>query len=395
MRRSRWPMLVLAFVNKNVAVGATFGVYGLLIDRLVTDFHSSRAVISFGIALVSLMMGVCSPVVGRLLDRWSTRATVVAGHAIAGAGFIGASQASSTTVFLFCFGIVVGIGMTTMGVLPAVKLATGWFADAPGRAVGFVMLPISLAATPPLVGWALAGVGWRALLLGLSGLFFALIPFSLLIRDPPSPQPHAGQASSSAAVTAIDIALLRDLRFWQIVITAGFLVSSTIVLATHIAPYGTGLGLPVSKAALLLSAVGFAAIVGAPLFGWLADRFTPPTAIAVNALGQVVFWLLLLRAHQFAALFAIVALFGIFTSGAYPSITALITRIYGAARVGTVVGYMSLMVVPFNFGMPPLVGWMFDLHGDYSLAFTIEAACCFAVVLLMLGVGRFLAPAPA
>lgn len=393
MTRSRWLMLALAFVNKNVAVGATFGAFGLLVDPLVAEFHSSRGAISVGIGLVSVMMGLCSPLVGRLLDRWSTRATVIAGHVIAGVGFLGAAQAATATQFLFWFGIVVGIGMTTMGVLPAVKLSTGWFADTPGRAAGIAILPISLAIGPPLFGWVIAGYGWRELLLGLAVLFFALIPFSLLIRDPPAGPVADPAEGRTTRVAETDIALFVDPRFWQIVIAAGFLVSSTIVLATHIVPYGTGLGLPVADAALLLSSLGFAALIGAPLFGWLSDRFTPLTALLVNAAGQAVFWLAVLANHHFAPLLVVVFLFGIFTTGAYPAITALVARVYGTARVGTVVGYQALMVTPFNFGMPPLVGWLFDIRGSYVLAFSIEAVFCVAV-LLLIGLGsRYIAPA--
>jgi MFS family permease len=392
--QKKWQMLALAILNKNIAVAVTFGIYGLLINPLIETFATSYTVASLGIALVTLMMGVCSPLVGRLIDRWPVRRTLIAGCVISAVGFAAASQATSMPVFLVCFGVVAGIGVTAMGVLPAVKLAGSWFTDAPGKAIG-ALIPLSLAIAPPVFGYFLIDYGWRALLLGIALGFLALAPLELLVSDAPVGAAAKARKPAGAARRLSDRLdpALRNGPFWLLAIGSGLLLGAATALSTHIVSFGLEAGLSQPHATLLLSVFGLAAALGAFLFGWLADRLTPIVAISLNALGHVVLWLLLLTTTSFELLLLVTALFGMVGGGTYPVSVAVIATSFGSHRLGALAGYMALLVLPFNFGMSPLAGFLFDVTGRYTAAFMVLAGCAAAALVIMLTYRRRFDPA--
>lgn len=390
MLRGAWLALVVGFLSQNLSIGLAFGSIGLLVDVLGREFAANRATVSLGIALVTLMMGFASPLVGRLLDRWSIKRVMITGSAVGAVGYWAAAHATSIGMFLVAFGVLGGTAAASAGTLAVTKLASNWFERAPGRAIAFVNMPVVLAAGPPVFASVIAGHGWRTLLSAFSVAFVLLIPLLLLLRDGPGRAHGAvrpgASAASKPAVPERWADSLADRRLWLIVLIGGGLLSSGVVLVTHIIAYALGHEVPLESASLLVSVEGAAAVVGAMFYGWLSDALTPRVAVSINALCQILLWPLLLMQHQFAGMAIVVALLATCTGGAFPSLSALLASIFGAHRVGTVVGQFLLLVVPFNFGAAPLAGFFYDVVGSYIPAFLLQAALCFAALtLLVLG----------
>tara|TARA_R100001509_G_scaffold150392_5_gene109333 strand:+ start:70 stop:1260 length:1191 start_codon:yes stop_codon:yes gene_type:complete len=377
------PTLVLAIATaaQNLAIGLTFGAFGLLIADLAVTFEAGRSQLSLGIALVSLVMGLLSPVLGLLLDRWSIRGTMLLGILLASAGFLLASMAMSLPVFLGAYGLLVGGGITGFGVLPAGKLAANWFPQATGRALGIVSLPILVALGPPLFGWILEMSGWRTLLRIFAGTCLCLAPFLLLLRDfPQGAAEVAGPAPREPGEGWQTT--LADSRLWLLVVIGGAMFSGGIVLVTHVVQHALQLGISLPRASLLLSINGLAAIAGAALFGWLADRLRPTGALAVNLGLQALVWPFLLLQEGLPGLALATVLLGLCGGGAHPALSALLGRIYGARRFGAMLGLLTLLVIPFNFGAAPIAGLVFDRSGSYAPAFLLLSG--FAVLGLLL-----------
>lgn len=391
MNNKRFSMLAIAFLLQNMAMATTYGVYGLLLDPLSSAFNSAHFATALGVSLISLMMGLCAPAIGLLLDRWSVRGTVVIGCLLAATGFILASVANSLTLFLFAFGVIAGAGVATMGVLPASKMAALWFPRSTGKAIGFVSIPLLMALAPPLFGHVIATLGWRSLMIAFAIAMILLVPFATRLCAPPSAT--AASASDSvrpAAAPASLLNILGEARFWWMVVFAGLLQSSALVLFTHIAADAISLGNPLSRASLLLSVLGIASMAGAVAFGWFADRVGPLPALVVDAAAQALLWLGIAVVPEFSALIVLAGCLGFCTGGTSPALFSFIADRWGQERFGRVQGQMTLMMIPFIFGMPPLIGWLFDFAGNYRFAFIVEAAACgFALVLLLAGAHRF------
>lgn len=384
----RRPMAVLglAFLAQNVAIGIPFGSFGLLIGDIADEFNAGRSSVSFGIALVMLAMGVLAPLLGYLLDRWSIRGTMMLGAIVAALGFQLSSRADTLWSYLFSFGVIVGMGITAMGVLPACKLAANWFPENTGKAIGLVSLPVLVAAGPPLFGLYLAEAGWRELLRVFSYAFLLMLPLLWMIRDRPevAVEPLVPMAEPPAHVAVVNgTSLLLDRRLWLLVPVGGIALSGGIVLVTHIVQHAIGLGISLPRASLLLSVNGVASMCGALLFGWLSDRLSPLRAIIINLCLQTAIWPLLLMQEQLPGLMACAAVAGLCAGGAHPALSALLNRAYGASRFGTMLGLMSMLVLPFTFSAAPLVGYLFDVSGGYTLGFGLVSVI-YALVLVLL-----------
>ncbi|GAB3279912.1 MFS transporter [Parahaliea aestuarii] len=381
---NRWHILGIATVSQNLAIGFTFGSYGLLIAEIAETFSSSRSQVALGIALISVVMGLMAPALGYLLDRWSIRNTMILGALVTSCGFWLAAQATSLTTLLICFGIVVGIGITAMGVLPASKLAANWFPDSTGKALGIVSLPIMVALGPPFFVGIINSEGWRVLFTDFSLVYLLLIPFLAVIKNQPSPgQGEAGSMPGSAVPSAWSESM-RDARLWILVVVAGIIFSGGIMLVTHIVQHAIDIGIDATRASLLLSVNGIAAMAGALFFGWLADRIGAHGAILVNLTLQAIAWSALLMQAHFPGLVITVAVLGLCGGGGHPAMATLVGKVFGAQRFGTLMGQVTLLVIPFNFGSAPLAGLLYDRSGSYSLAFLCYAGLCTSAIVLIL-----------
>lgn len=380
----RWIILCIATLAQNLAIGLTFGTYGLLIGDVATAFSSNRSEVSFGIALVTLVMGLMSPALGYALDRWSIRATMMAGALATSLGFYLASTSGSLGQFLLCFGLVVGFGITALGVLPASKLAANWFPDATGKALGIVSLPILIAIGPPVFSAVVAATGWRELFRYFSLVYLAMVPLLMLVRNRPAASETPRGADSAPGAVVPWGESLRDGRLWFLVCIAGVMFSGGIALVTHIVQHAVELGVNPTHAALLLSVNGGAALLGAMGFGWVCDRLSPLAGVTINLATQALMWPWLLYQTGLPGLVSAVAVLGLCGGGAHPAVSALVGRVFGAERFGTLMGQITLLVIPFNFGAAPLTGFLYDHFGSYTPAFVLFTGLCLLASLAVL-----------
>jgi len=384
MKHNRWLVLFLAFLCNNVAMAITFASFGVIAPQITEDLQTTQARTALAIGLVSLMMGLCAPAIGMLLDRWSVRYTVASGCIIAAGGLYLASLAQDITTFLIAYGIVLGIGMTAMGNLAAVKLASTAFPRSTGLALGVVTLSVSMAVAPSLFGAYADAHGWRQLLGRLALLPIAILPLCwwALVHEP-----RAGREGAPRGVALLGPALSEP-SFRLLVLVAGMLLSSSILVYAHVANHALHISYTLAGAGALVSVAGVSALTGSLGYGWLADRFNPTIAVSLNLAAQGFMWFVLATTTVEFALWVALVIGGFSGGGCYTTVSALIARRYGQHRVGTMLGQLALLVMPFNFGMPPLVGWLFDLQGSYRLAFLIVSAGCFAAIAGAIVVAR-------
>jgi MFS family permease len=386
-------LLGFAFTGKNVAMGATYASFGLLIRPLVAEFSAAVSEISMAIALLSLAMGTAAPVVGRLLDAWSIRGTIVGGCVLAALGFLLAALAQSAWQFVVCYGVIVGVGISAMGAVPAAKLAAVAFPDSRGKAIGFAMLPLSSIAAPLLLAPLLEIFGWRAVLAGFALGFAALALVALAVIGAQRTIEPAPDRSAPGADRAPPAQGLGRHGFAKLALASGMLLSSGIVMITYLVPYARSLGIDARTAAVLLAVTGVAAIPGAYVFAWLADKISLIGTLACNAALQSLLWLLMAALHAPDTLWPLAFVLGFCVGGANPAVTVLVSKVY-SGRFGTMLGKIALAVIPFNFASTPVVGWFFDKFATYRGALLLEASLCATALVLILSLRNGYRPAP-
>jgi len=293
------------------------------------------------------------------------------------------------------YGGLVGLG-TGFGYNPTITTAVRWFPVRKGLASGIVVMGVGLSpvVTAPLAGYliGLYGVPTTFLLLGI--LFLAvLVPLALLLQFPPAgwqPPTEVVAKSRRAWRPVAEVGprtVLRSRVFWTawtlyvlgtaegfMVIGNAFTIAKEIGLATD----------AVATMAVMVLALFNSG--GRPLFGRLADRWSPKEALLLMYAVLLGAMALLSVSNGLAPVLLGIALTGIVFGGFLAVMPALSTLYFGEGHAGVNYG---LLFTAFGVGNVVALfagGWIRETTGAYVSAFYIGLALSAIGLLLSLEV---------
>jgi len=359
--------------------------FGTFLKPLTIEFGWTREAVSAAFGLGALTVAVCSPLLGRLLDRGVPRAVILPCMAIFGVGFASLGLLTRHLWQLYGTFILLGIvgnGSTQMGYSRAVST---WFVRRRGLALSLVMAGSATGAMifPPLAQALITSAGWRNAYFILGGMVLILgLPLTaLFVRERGGEHPTGKPAQSGVTVREG----LRSRAFWLLIGTL-FLGSLSVNGAlTHLSPLLTDRGIGQQRAALVASALGFFSFGGRLVTGQLLDRFFGPR-VGFCVLGATAAGILLLAsaASTVSALVA-AALIGL-GMGAEADITPyLLTRYFGLKAFSTLYGFSWTAYAVAGALGPVLMGRAFDLTGSYASLLTLLAGSTVLCATLYLG----------
>lgn len=387
---SGWRMAMLVFVVLNIVLGINFGSYGVLVGAIQTEFGTSRAWAASGTSILTLAMGLLSPVAGALMLRFPIKLLMMVGALMSAAGYLTIAYVHSIYAMLACYALLIGPGFCLVGIIPCTSIISNWFVDQRGKVIGLVNMPIGNMVMPLVAAMLLPQVGIRTTFLVFGMLMAMLVPLLIFLADRPerigqraSGEQHSpAPAASPRAGTA---ALLRMPSLWIMTLGIGVLSAGGLVMVTHLAVLATSRGLDLGSASLLLAMVGLAGVAGAPLFGWISDRIGGGRALAVLSLAQVPSWLgLMVAGTHFPLLLVLAVLIGLCCNGILTLFGVLTAEWLGPERVSVGMGISYLFQVPLIFGAAPLAGMLFDRTGSYDMAILLHVASFVVIGLLFL-----------
>src|SRR3954447_19451024 len=100
-----WVIVGVGMIVTCIGMGSMMSL-GVYLQPISQDMGWTRAGISFTAVLNFLAMGVGSFFWGSVSDRFGTRAVVLAGGVLLGAGLLSASQAATLWQFQLLFGVM-------------------------------------------------------------------------------------------------------------------------------------------------------------------------------------------------------------------------------------------------------------------------------------------------
>jgi MFS family permease len=361
---------------------STFGVF---LKPLSAAFGWTRSQVSIGFTVAVLAVAICSPFLGRLLDRYPARRIVVPCTLVYGFGFASLSLLTPHLWhFVLMLGLmgIVGNGTTQLGYA---RVVSAWFDESRGRALAAVMAGSGIGFTvfPPLAQALISHYGWRWAFAVLGGMvLLTTLPLSLAYLYEPADKRQEAVAQPAPKVK-------RDvfsLRFLLIVCALLLFSLATNGLNTHWAALLTDRGLTPATAAAVLSAAGFATLVSKLSTGYLIDRFfaakVAACLFAVCACGFIA----IIFGHQLWIAFAAAVLVGIGMGAESDTVPYLLTRYFGLERFSELYGYTwTIYAIAGGLG-PLLAGAIFDHTGSYRtalfmfLALVLASGVMFAVL---------------
>src|ERR1700743_859181 len=244
-----WLTLFTSFVILTVAFAFGLFCWPALYRPLTKAWGWSFASANAGGSIVLFLIGVCSPFVGTLVDRFKPKRVILGGTVIVATALALLSTIHSLgQYYAFCF--LLGIGASAVSILPTSILIGPFFSRWRGFAVGFINAGIGLGGfiAPRL---ATAQIAKR----GLSGTFLVLaasmaIPFLLTLIVVDNNAVPRRQTAPVRVPTMPELAAMP--MFWIFGIALFFSAHAMLGVQQNLISYLTGSHVSAKDAALIL-----------------------------------------------------------------------------------------------------------------------------------------------
>jgi MFS family permease len=406
MRRPGYPIVValVTFIVLVVAAGVR-SVPTMYVQPFEREFGWSDGMISNALALQIALYGLTGPFAAAAMERYGIRNTVFAALGLVAAAMLAVTQVHAAWQLLPWAGAA-GIGVGCMALSLGATIANRWFVEQRGVVIGIFSAGNAAGQLVflPLFGALIEQHGWRITAVVLALVALAMIPlwYAFLrerpidVQIPPwggselEPAPEIKRNPLHDALAALSGAS-KTRVFWLLGSTFFICgLSTNGLIGTHLVPACGDHGIPETRAAGLLAAMGIFDLAGTTFSGWLSDRYDSR---------WLLFWYYGLRglsliflpyAFGFAALglpvFAV--FYGLDWIATVPPTLRLTTAAFGREKAAVVFGWIVALHQVGASVAALGAGWMRTILGTYDQAFIASGCFCLLASALVLAIAR-------
>lgn len=400
-----WVIVGVTFTTLLIGAGVR-SAPGVLLVPLETEFHWSRATISFAIAVSLLLYGLAGPFSASFMERFGIRRTMLAALSLLAVGVALTTLMRESWQLVLLWGVVVGAGAGVIANVLGAVVAARWFTARRGLVVG--LLTGSAAAGQLIFLPTFAAItehyGWRAMSLTVTAVALVVIPIvAILMRERPEdvglapygetggPKPVAAAPSGNpfglAIRTLAEATHARD--FW--LLAGSFFccgASTNGLIGTHLIPACLDNGIPEVASAGLLAGMGIFNVVGTTASGWLSDRVDNRVLLAVYySLRGLSLLFLPFSFVSFYGLSLFAIFYGLDWIATVPPTVRLSVNAFGKQKAGIVFGWIFASHQLGSAAAAYFAGLMRADLGSYLEAFILSGVLCFAAALMVMFIG--------
>lgn len=365
--------------------------YGVFFKPLMDEFGWSRAAISGASSAAFFVMGLFGILVGRFNDKFGPRILMSIAAIFFGLGLCLMSQVGSLFQLYLFFGLVFGIGLSSVDVI-ALSTIARWFAQKRGKMTGIVKVGTGAGqfTFPIMASFLISSFGWENafIVMGCFAVILLLAIAQFLRRDPEafyrSSERIPGQASKPQDQGAFFSSAVKTPELWVICTVNLLVVFCLMSVLIHIVPYGRDLGISSHKAAGVLSVIGAVSMVGRFVSGLAIDRVGSKQIMIICfvLLLASLFWLS--TADVLWKLYGFACIYGLAHGGFFTTISPIMAELFGIRAHGSLFGLAVFFGTTGGALGPILTGYLFDMTQNYVIAFwMILAITCIAFGLLL------------
>ncbi|MGD2124991.1 MAG: MFS transporter [Desulfobacteraceae bacterium] len=387
-------IIVLAcFLVQGIGIGA-FIAFGVFFKPLLVEFGWSRATISGASSMAFFLMGFLGILAGNLNDKFGPRIIMAVTGLFYGSGYFLLSQLHSVWQLYLFYGLVVGIGLSSIDVI-ALTTTARWFVRRRGMMTGLVKVGTGAGqlVMPLLASIFIINCGWRYayIFTGIIVLVFIIGSGQLLRRDPSQlgqlPDGDWEQVTSRSDTSEGGLLFqeaLRSGQFWMVCIINFLAVYCLLTIMVHIVLHATDIGMEPIKAAGVLSTIGGVSMVGRLSTGIAIDRIGNKKSMMMCFMLLIasLFWLQVAGEMWMLYLFAVV--YGLAHGGFFTVISPMVAELFGMGSHGVLFGMVVFSGTVGGSIGPVVAGYIFDIARSYQLVFVILAGVGITGVLLTL-----------
>jgi MFS family permease len=324
-----------------------------------------------------VVLSICQPLVGILVDRTGAKKILVGGIALLGVSLIPLSFATSLWQIYVLYGVLTSFGLAAASPVLATSIVGRWFTHNRGLAMSVATSGSAFGQLliVPIATWIMLATSWQTTYRVLAVALLAVaVPLSaIFLRDAPRAEVAVGEAPPPEEGLTLRDAIAHP-AFW--IMAFGFVVCGWTMAFpnTHFLAYADDMGMSVLHAANTISVTAIFSILGSVLLGLAADRYRRTSVLALTYALRGLAFLLLLLLPAGNLLYVYGLVLGISWTATTPLTAAIAADRYGPKHLGFIFGSLfTFMNLGFGFGSL-LGGVIFEMTGGYQLALIVNVA---------------------
>ncbi|MFC0249797.1 MFS transporter [Citricoccus parietis] len=394
---NRWWYVVTGFLTLLFGTSTVNVLFNVLGAPMTEEFGWERSVMTNGLSLETVFVGISIVGLGFLIDRFGPRLPSVPMALAFGVGLMLMAALPDSQFVFYALCVVIGAGAGAVNPVAHSTVVSAWFKDRRGFALGILMAGLGACGVlmPYLANWVLSFGGWRMTFLVI-GALCTIIPAGVYAFITKMPADHEAerQAARQRGTTAGEslwVIARKYRQFWLLSIAIFLVSSATFGLMGQIVPMTTDKGIDQVTAVSVLSVLSLSSLFARLLVGFLLDRFYAPMigAIIFALCGVGVFFMITSTSVGLLFLGAVLIGLGL---GAEGDVAAyMCSRYFPKHSYGRVLGFVYFLYAQGSaFGIF-LLGQIHGATGSYqSGALPIIGLVAVGIVcLLFMGPYRF------
>ena len=403
-----WWIVLAGSISQAYTSGTFWQGFGAFFDPIIDQFGWSRALTAGAMSLQRTESGAISPFVGWFVDKFGPRNVMLFGTGLTALGFILLSRIQELWQFYAAF-LVLTIGLSFGTFLIVTTAVANWFVENRSKALSFTMAGAGLGGVlVPVIIWLIATTDWRTGLVVVAiGHLVIGIPVSFVMKSRPEDygmlpdgalpeeldeQTVSGDATTRRTALSSEVNMttrqaLSSRVFWQLAIAMG--VSGMVISASiHQIPAITSFGISRNIAGFAILGVSLFSVSGRLGSGFFGDRLDKRHVIAVSLFLQFVGTIVFAFSSELWHLAIFVVTWGVGFGASIPVRFALIADLFGRQHYGSIMGTLMTTSAIFGVIAPVLVGWLFDIRGNYREPFALMAFSVLIAIPMILTLGQ-------
>ncbi|XP_003464877.1 monocarboxylate transporter 4 isoform X2 [Cavia porcellus] len=371
-----WAVLFGCFVITGFSYAFPKAV-SVFFKELIREFgvgYSDTAWISS--ILLAMLYGT-GPLCSVCVNRFGCRPVMLVGGLFASLGMVAASFCTSIIQLYFTAGVITGLGLA-LNFQPSLIMLNRYFSKRRPIANGLAAAgsPVFLCALSPLGQVLQDHYGWRGGFLILAGLLLNCCVCAALMR-PLAPKVDGGPGPQKSR-RLLDLSVFQDRGFIIYAVAASIMVLGLFVPPVFVVSYAKDLGVPDTKAAFLLTILGFIDIFARPTAGFITGlKKVRPYSVYLFSFAMFFNGFTDLTGST-ASNYGGLVVFCIFFGISYGMVGALqfevLMAIVGTHKFSSAIGLVLLMEAIAVLIGPPSGGKLLDATHVYQYVFILAGA---------------------
>ena len=345
------------------------------------EFGWSRGQTSFAYTIASFASAAFGVIWGQVADKYGTKWFGLAGAISMSLTLLALSSLDSIYQFYLLYFLFGALGSALL-FSPLYANVGFWFRENPGLALGIAASggAVGQAFIPHLSGILILSYGWQSAYIYLALIYISIsLPISLLIKE----SPWRVDARSDAISEERHFPLSEKAVVAWISFAVIFCCVCMSVPIMHLVPLLTDKGFSLEFSTFVLMLLMICGAFGRIFGGMLGDYIGALPGYFLMSLGQTIFVVWFPHLVSPLGIYVVAALFGFTYSGVMSSILVC-TRMMVSAKFGARAMSLTSFFGWIGMGLGGFLGgYLFDIYGDYTWAFTIAGISGFINLIVL------------